>query len=98
MIDFDGFIPMLYRLDQVRKSMAMAKNTKLLFKWPEKKDFADGPFQDILDALYEEFEELSEALDGPICGPSLVKIRVEIVDLVNCLEMLWDTLDLGGAW
>ena len=92
---------MLDRLDLVRHSMAMAKNTKLLRKWNEKGDYNHVPVQTLIDNTFEEWEEFAMAIDpgtDVFYFQARFNIRVEIIDLVNSLEMLWDALELDGAW
>ena len=100
MVNFDGFFDMLDRLDQVRKSMAGAKNTKLMRRWEGRGDYKDVPIPDLVDHILEEWEEFIVAIDPGTeiyYSQARALIRDEVVDLVNCLEMLWDILDLGGA-
>lgn len=94
---FKGFDEMLYRLIQVRNSVDRAKNQKLLIRWPKRGDYIKIPAGDIVDHIFEEFEEFAEAVDGPPDPPNGYgfKLRDEVVDIINCLEMLWDVLDLG---
>jgi len=91
MVDFDGFLNMLDRLDQVRKSMAGAKNTKLMRRWEKRGDYVDVPVSGLIDRIYEEWEEFVVAIDPGTevyYSQTRALIRDEVVDLVNCLEML----------
>ena len=91
---------MLDRLDQVRKSMAGAKNTKLMRQWEKRGDYKDAQIPDLVDHIFEEWEEFIVAIDPGTkvyYAQARAPIRDEVIDLVNCLEMLWDILDLGGA-
>ena len=101
MIDFDGFIPMLDRLDDVRANMVKFKNAKMLQKWEKRGDYRDATLSDILDSIFEEMDEINIALDpgtdGVFYGQALAKIQEEVIDVIIILEMLWDTLDLGDA-
>ena len=100
MVNFDGFLEMLDRLDQVRKSMDGAKNTKLMRRWEKRGDYADVPMSDLIDKIYEEWEEFVVAIDPGTeiyYSQARALIRDEVIDLVNCLEMLWDLLNLGDA-
>jgi hypothetical protein len=101
MIDFNGFIPMLDRLDDVRAGMAFFKNNKMLRKWEKRGDYKDAPLSDIVDSVYEEWEELVVAIDpgtdGIFYGQARARIQEEVIDLIVVLEMLWDVLDLGDA-
>jgi len=90
---FDGFNEMLDRLAQVRTSMAGAQNTKLMTKWANYGDYRQFSMGDIIDHLKGEMDELDEALR--ILGPS--DIRDEVLDVANCLEFLWDVLELAKA-
>ena len=91
--DGDGFRAMLDRLDQVRKSMAGAKNTKLMMRWEKHGEYRQWPLDAIIEAVIKEMDELAEAL--AVLGPS--DIRDEVVDVANCLEFLWDVLGLARA-
>lgn len=97
MVDFKGFEEMLDRLIQVRNSADRAKNQKLLIKWPKRGDYIKVPAGVLVDRIFEEFEEFAEAVDGPPDPPNGygLKLRDEMIDIINCLEMLWDVLDLG---
>ncbi len=87
---------MLDRLHGVRASMDKFKNTKLLHRWEKRGEYKDVPAPDLVDHIFEEWDEFIEALDGPPGGYG-PKLRTEIIDLVSCLEMLWDILNLGDA-
>lgn len=91
--DGDGFRAMLNRLDQVRKSMAGAKNTKLMMRWADYGDYRNFEVGDVIDHLDLEIEELRVALAR--LGPT--DIRDEVLDVANCLEFLWDVLGLARA-
>ena len=91
--DGDGFKAMIDRLDQVRKSMAGAKNTKLMTKWVDYGDYKQYDVGDIMDHLDLEIDELQVALAK--LGPT--DIRDEVIDVANCLEFLWDVLELAKA-
>lgn len=100
MSESEKFFIMLNRLDQVRKSMAGAKNTKLLHRWTKRGDYAGASASDLIDHIFEEWDEFVEAVDsgtGIYYSQARSLIRDEVVDLVNCLEMLWDLLNLGDA-
>lgn len=80
--------------------MGGAKNTKLLHRWEKRGDYAGASPSDLIDHIYEEWEEFIEAIDPGTdiyYSQARALIRDEVVDLVNCLEMLWDTLDLGAV-
>ena len=82
---------MLDRLGQIRRSMNGAKNTKLMMRWEKHGDYRQYSLTDLIDALSDEFDELTEALS--VLGPS--DIRDEVLDVVNQLEFLWDVLELN---
>lgn len=92
---FDGFMEMLDRLDQARGSMNGAKNSKLAMRWGRHGDYNQWPVGDVVDHLYKEWVELTEALES--AKYDIGAVRDEVVDVVNILEMLWDILDLGVA-
>ena len=96
MVNFDGFIEMVDRLDEVRAEMTFFKNSKLMRRWEKRGEYKDVPVPDLVDHIFEEWDEFIEALDGPPGGYG-PKIRAEIIDLISCLEMLWDKLNLGDA-
>ena len=87
---------MLDRLNDVKADMAFFKNSKLLFRWEKRGEYKDVPIPDLVDHIFEEWDELLEAINGPPGGYG-PKLRTEIIDLISCLEMLWDLLNLGDA-
>ena len=91
--DGEGFRVMLDRLAQVRLSMDGAKNTNLMTKWADYGDYRNYKISGIIDHLIDEMDELDYALKYN--GPS--EIRNEALDVANCLEFLWDVLELAKA-
>lgn len=88
-----GFRAMLDHLDQVRKSMAGAQNTKLMLRWADYGDYRQYSLDAIIESAIDEMDELAEAL--AILGPS--DIRDEVLDVRNTTEFLWDVLGLVRA-
>ena len=84
---------MIYHLEEVRDKIKHHQNRKLVNKWDKHGDYRKWDIEIIINALKKEIDELLEALK--ILGPD--DIIVEIVDVRNCTEFLFDYLSRDGG-
>lgn len=89
----EDFNVMLDRIHGIRISMGIHKDNKLAKRWVRYGDYRDWLIEGVTDHLAKEILELADAMESG----ERPKIKDEVMDVSNILDMLWDLLSLGDA-
>jgi len=85
---YDNLDEMLKYLITIRKDLNVRKEAKLMDKWDELGDFRQYSF----DGCYHHFLLEGNELIDAIKSNNAEKVRIEIIDCINILEMMYALL------